>query len=592
MAVQGRIDTDWLRADWHTEEPPRRRPRRRNVLPEAYRRLPEPERRQVRAAARWIRERVSHVDWGRKMRDEEAGKPVPKPVNLKEQVRPYLAGNWGSGVRKLTLAAVIRHLVGDDTAYFTANSLGDETLLMVDINCHSRGTLEGATQFAERLKRDYFPDLYYEVSTHGNGIQGFVVVDRSCWKDADYKATIQQVEKWLKRVLRNTTFDVEDVELKGTPLVVTWGRRRREVAGVTFGLLAKMPRDWRRLAEWRSTTRMTAHDLRRLPERFPAAEPEPEPQQQRETPVRKVAKGSVSGKLVDPEVIRQLEPLARELLRLGTPKVTGSSRAVVVAEDVQVTLAVLRACTLDMNADGSMPVMRVKAIWDAAYRAGDTSRAFSFRRFAAIRDMLSDMGLLEWEDETYSFGKACKWRASGKLMAMIEKATIADTTTNSSSLSILVCNSVEEARQAPRPGRSAPEKGFPVGPEGGLGREAEAGRKAFPGWRHEGVPAGTVRAERKKGGERSPPSSNLPRGFAWTAWKLAMSIGESCGRTGVGVIFGRAVRMVPDDRTIVAPMQGAVFPTDLAKSTTVPRRGCLRQRSRTAGCCRARDGRI
>jgi hypothetical protein len=100
-----------------------------------------------------------------------------------------------------------------------------------------------------------------------------------------------------------------------------------------------------------------------------------------------------------------------------------------------------------MNADGSMPMARVKAIWDAAYRAGDTSRAFSFRRFAAIRDMLSDMGLLEWEDETYSFGKACKWRASGKLMAMIEKASIADTVTNSSSLSILVCNSVEEAWQ-------------------------------------------------------------------------------------------------------------------------------------------------
>ncbi len=69
------------------------------------------------------------------MPDEEAGKPVPKPVNLKEQVRPYLAGNWGARVRKLTLAAVIRHLVGDDAAYFTANSLGDETILMIDIDC-------------------------------------------------------------------------------------------------------------------------------------------------------------------------------------------------------------------------------------------------------------------------------------------------------------------------------------------------------------------------------------------------------------------------------------------------------------------------
>ena len=62
-------------------------------------------------------------------------------------------------------------------------------------------------------------------------------------------------------------------------------------------------------------------------------------------------------------------------------------------------LAVIRACTLHPNPDGSMPLMRVKAIWDAAYEAGDTTRAFSFHRFAAIRNMLSDMGLLEWEDD-------------------------------------------------------------------------------------------------------------------------------------------------------------------------------------------------
>ena len=151
------------------------------------------------------------------------------------------------------------------------------------------------------------------------------------------------------------------------------------------------------------------------------------------------------------------------MLRLGTPKVTGASRAVVVAEDVQTALAVLRACTLDMNADGSMPMARVKAIWDAAYRAGDANRGFSFRRFAAIRDTLSDMGLLEWQDETYSFGKACKWRASKELMGMIEKALNADTTTNSSSLSILVCNSVEEARQE-RPDQVGlrPKRVFPA----------------------------------------------------------------------------------------------------------------------------------
>ena len=75
----------------------------------------------------------------------------------------------------------------------------------------------------------------------------------------------------------------------------------------------------------------------------------------------------------------------------------------VVAEDVQMALAVIRGCTLHPNPDGSMPVMRIKALWDAAFKAGDTSRAFSFHRFQAIRNMLSDMGLLEWEDADYLF---------------------------------------------------------------------------------------------------------------------------------------------------------------------------------------------
>ena len=38
-------------------------------------------------------------------------------------------------------------------------------------------------------------------------------------------------------------------------------------------------------------------------------------------PVHRRRKGSVSGKLVDPDVIRKLEPLARELLRDGAPRI-------------------------------------------------------------------------------------------------------------------------------------------------------------------------------------------------------------------------------------------------------------------------------
>jgi hypothetical protein len=62
--------------------------------------------------------------------------------------------------------------------------------------------------------------------------------------------------------------------------------------------------------------------------------------------------------------------------------------------------------------------------------------------------MLTDMGLLEWEDSTYRFGKACKWRASEKLMGMMESESSGNSTTTTPSLpSIVVCNIVAEAQQ-------------------------------------------------------------------------------------------------------------------------------------------------
>ena len=157
-------------------------------------------------------------------------------------------------------------------------------------------------------------------------------------------------------------------------------------------------------------------------------------------------KGSVSGKLVDPDEVRKLEPLAKDLLRLGSPETGRSSRAMVVAEDVQMTLAIVRSCTLHRNPDGSMPLKRIWAIWDAAYAAGDTSRAFCYHRFKAVRDMLSGMGLLEWEDSTYRFGRACRWKASEELMRLMEEELASGSTaTTPCSSPIVDRNNIQDA---------------------------------------------------------------------------------------------------------------------------------------------------
>jgi hypothetical protein len=154
--------------------------------------------------------------------------------------------------------------------------------------------------------------------------------------------------------------------------------------------------------------------------------------------------------------------LAKELLGLKSPEVGRSSRAVVVAEDVQVTLAILCACTLHRNPDGSMPLKRVWALWDAAYAAGDTTRAFCYHRFAAIRNMLADMGLLEWDDSTYRFGRACRWSASEKLMGMMEEALSNSNTTTRFASPIVDRNVIAEIqRERPEQVGLRPRRVFP-----------------------------------------------------------------------------------------------------------------------------------
>jgi hypothetical protein len=126
-------------------------------------------------------------------------------------------------------------------------------------------------------------------------------------------------------------------------------------------------------------------------------------------------------------------------------------------------LAVLRACTLHRNADGTLPTKRIRKLWDAAYAAGDTTRAFCWHRYKAIRDMLADLGLLEWEDETYRFGRACKWKASEELTGMMEEAL--DTTTPCDSPIVdrnKVADAVREAcRNRPEQVGLRPRRVFP-----------------------------------------------------------------------------------------------------------------------------------
>jgi hypothetical protein len=131
-------------------------------------------------------------------------------------------------------------------------------------------------------------------------------------------------------------------------------------------------------------------------------------------------------KAITPDDLADLPRLRKVAALLGLPDGKCSGRVAITVEDVAVFLLLLRFFTNNMNNNGTLPWARFEVLWAALYHTGDVERAFNPKRFAAVRNHLSSLVvdgevLLEWEDETYSAGRACKWRASEKLMNMLEQ---------------------------------------------------------------------------------------------------------------------------------------------------------------------------
>ncbi len=75
----------------------------------------------------WLRKRISHLDYGFKW-----CKGIVH-CNRNDEVLDHLRKK--TKVSHLTNEKLARHFSGEDTFYFAGNSWGDETMVMVDIDC-------------------------------------------------------------------------------------------------------------------------------------------------------------------------------------------------------------------------------------------------------------------------------------------------------------------------------------------------------------------------------------------------------------------------------------------------------------------------
>jgi hypothetical protein len=97
-----------------------------------------------------------------------------------------------------------------------------------------------------------------------------------------------------------------------------------------------------------------------------------------------------------------------------------------------IALAIVKACSMKPNSDGSMPTARIKAIWDSLYETGEVERAFDYHRWKAIRDTMEIQGGLEMVDRRFYTGfvgmdgreikgRAAKWHMAEWLVEKLDE---------------------------------------------------------------------------------------------------------------------------------------------------------------------------
>src|SRR5580704_15777369 len=208
---------------------------------------------------KWLRDRTSAVDYGLK----HDGHPIHANRN-EEVIEAFNRGRW---LTRLTNTMFDSHFECRQTFYFAGNgkTRSGETLVLIDIDCHLVGSLEGALAFARFLREHHYRDLYFEVSTNGKGVHAYIIVEKFDLHAECVNALLKRLDQHLKTILASTEFDVELVEVKGTCPVFVWGREKGELTNYKSGQLAKLPREQHRFDELNKTARIKCTDLVRLP---------------------------------------------------------------------------------------------------------------------------------------------------------------------------------------------------------------------------------------------------------------------------------------------------------------------------------------
>jgi hypothetical protein len=135
------------------------------------------------------------------------------------------------------------HVTGQEIIYFQSNGRYrvPETLVKIDIDCHNRGSDQGAVECVEWLRTNAFPNLFWSKSTNRRGAHAYPVIKKAGYGEESLDSAISKLERWLQYQHHLQRWNIEKIEVKGRPPIFYWGNEKYQLRDVKLGTLAKVP---------------------------------------------------------------------------------------------------------------------------------------------------------------------------------------------------------------------------------------------------------------------------------------------------------------------------------------------------------------
>lgn len=356
----------------------------------------------------WIKEKISGIAYG-----EKTVSGVRPNVSKKNLIK-----NNKLFVKRLPNYKITDHVKNEKTIYFYGNGKckSEETLVMIDIDINKnnkKGSIKGAIDFVNLLKKEYFPNLYFESSTNGEGIHGYFILKKLSFSANYVNKTLKNFENWIKNIAKSSKADIEDVEIKGLCPEINY--HNNKISNIKYGTLAKLPRNIQTFYK-ENNQYLSIQEIEKQYSCF------------------KINKnkniGSVSNKLFQKEDLKNLPEYKNIFNKLTNNCKLKARNHVVTDDDFSIALLILFFIKNNPNSDGSIPTERVKQLWKSLYHYHDVNRNWNHHRWKTIRDFLSLNGYINWKDNNYSFGDkkskkkgiACKWELSQKFLLYVQNA--------------------------------------------------------------------------------------------------------------------------------------------------------------------------